>query len=139
MSKLKILSIVLVPFLSQADAPPPAAIKLGAATFVPGLGEAPSIPPGLAISQYARGQRGSYIVQFAGPVQQAWKNEVAGLGAALLDYVPDFAFKVRMNPAQAAQVERLNSVAWVGLYHPAYKLSPCLLYTSDAADELRSV
>lgn len=103
-----------------------APIRLKAATFTPARGEAPAIPPGLSIAGYAAGQRGYYLVQFRGPVQQAWKDQVAALGAELLDYVPDFAFKVRMNPAQARQAERLGSVAWVGLFHPAYKLSPTL-------------
>jgi hypothetical protein len=31
-----------------------------------------------------------------------------------------------MTPAQARQVARLGSVAWVGLFHPAYRLSPSL-------------
>ena len=44
----------------------------------------------------------------------------------MLDYIPDFAFKVRMNPAEARRVEELESVIWVGFYHPAYKLSPDL-------------
>jgi serine protease AprX len=115
--------------VSQASPPrqgPPAAIKLKAATFVPGLGQAPAIPPGLTIAGYAQAQRGYYIVQFNGPVEQAWKDQLTALGAELLGYIPDFAFKVRMNPAQAARVENLNSVAWVGLFQPAYKLSPDL-------------
>jgi len=107
------------------DQPPP--IRLRAATFVPGRGEAPAIPAGLTIAGYAAGQRGYYIVQFHGPVEQAWKDQVTATGAELLDYVPEFAFKVRMTPAQARQVERLGSVAWVGLFHPAYKLSPSLV------------
>jgi len=121
-----VLSMVLVPGLVQADSPAPAAIQLVSARFTPALGQAPSIPPGLTISGYAPGQRGYYIVQFAGPVQQGWKDQVAAKGADLLDYLPDFAFKVRMNPAQAARVEALESVAWVGLYQPAFKLSPNL-------------
>jgi hypothetical protein len=40
--------------------------------------------------------------------------------------VPEFAFKVRMTPTQSQAVRALSSVRWVGLYHPAYKLSPRL-------------
>jgi len=102
----------------------PASIRLKAATFTPARGEKPDIPPGLAIVGYAAGQRGYYLVQFRGPVEEAWKAEVEAAGGELLGYVPDFAFKVRMNPGQARKVEGLSSVAWVGLFHPAYKLSP---------------
>ncbi len=101
-----------------------ATIRLKAATFTPTRGESPKIAPGLAIAGYAEGQRGYYIVQFGGPVQQGWKDQVTASGAQLLDYIPDFAFKVRMTPAQARQVEHQASVAWIGLFHPAYKLSP---------------
>ena len=65
-------------------------------------------------------------MQFRGPVQQGWKDQLSGAGAQILAYVPDFAFKVRMTPAQAKQVQGQASVAWVGLFHPAYKLSPTL-------------
>ena len=102
----------------------PAAIRLQADTFVPAAGERPQIPPGLAISGYAKGTRGYYIVQFSGPVRQAWKDQVVGAGGELLAYIPDFAYKVRMNPAQAARTAELDSVAWVGLFQPAYKISP---------------
>jgi PKD repeat protein len=106
------------------DAAPP--VRLLAGTFTPARGESLEIPPGLTIAAYAAGQRGYYIVQFDGPVEQAWKDRAIAMGADLLGYIPDFAFKVRMTPAQARGVERLGSVAWVGLFQPAYKLSPNL-------------
>ena len=120
--------VTLIPISSAAPVAQerPAPIRLQAATFTPAQGERPNIPPGLAIAGYAQGQRGYYIVQFQGPVQQSWKNAVAATGAELLWYIPDFAFKVRMAPAAARQVESLAQVAWVGLFHPAYKLDPDL-------------
>jgi serine protease AprX len=128
LTTLLILSLI-GPGISQASPPvqsQAAPIRLQVATFTPGRGQAPPISPGMTIAGYAQGQRGYYIVQFDGPVQAVWKDQVRGLGADVLDYIPDFAFKVRMNPAQAARVENLGSVAWVGLYHSAYKLSPDL-------------
>ena len=110
--------------LGQGQAAP---IRLKAAMFMPTQGEPPALPPGLTIAGYAQNQRGYYLVQFRGPVEQAWKDQVTATGAELLDYIPDFAFKVRMFPAQARQVEQLSHVAWVGLFHPAYKLSPDLV------------
>jgi hypothetical protein len=124
MAGVLMLTMVWTPVWGQADPPAPAAIALQAATFVPGAGQPPALPPGLAISGYAPGQRGYYVVQFAGPVQQAWKDQVTAQGGELLDYIPNFAFKVRMNPAQAARIAALEAVAWVGLFQPAYKLSP---------------
>ena len=49
-----------------------------------------------------------------------------GTGARIVSYIPDFAFKVRMTASQRQTVQELDSVAWVGLFHPAYKLSPGL-------------
>jgi hypothetical protein len=80
----------------------------------------------LTISGYAQGQRGAYIVQLQGPVQQAWKDKVAALGGEILGYIPEFAFKVRLNPAQAARVASLAEVTWIGVFQPAFKLSPDL-------------
>ena len=71
------------------------AIRLQAGTFRPGLGERPTLPPGLSVAGYAEGQTGYYIVQFSGPVRSDWKAELEAAGAELLHYVPDFAFKVR--------------------------------------------
>ena len=68
-------------------------------------------PSALTVSGNAPGQRGYYIVQFRGPVEQVWKDEVAALGVEVLDYIPDFAFKVRMNPGQERKVAALDTVA----------------------------
>ena len=103
-----------------------AVIQLQAGTINPASGKQPVTPPGLTVSGYAPNQRGYYIVQAVGPVQENWKTQVAAQGADLLDYLPDFAFKVRMNPAEAARVAALDDVAWVGIFQPAFKLSPKL-------------
>jgi hypothetical protein len=124
-----VLSTMFSTGIGQASPPAQsqtAPIRLKAATFTPTRGEAPAIAPGLTRGGYAEGERGYYIVQFAAPVEQAWKDQVSATGAELLDYVPDFAFKVRMNPAEARRVAQLGNVAWVGVFQPAYKLSPSL-------------
>ena len=108
---------------AQVDAPP---IRLKGLTFTPARDGLPKLPAGLAIDSFRAGERGIYIVQFAGPVQPAWKAMLAATGAQVLDYIPDFAFKVRMTPAQARLVKRLAPVVWVGIFQPAFKLSPDL-------------
>jgi len=112
------------PATAGTDAP---AVRLSTATFRPALGERPAIPPGLTISGYAADQRGYYIVQFSGPVTDDWKAQVEAEGAEFLEYLPDFAFKVRMTPGQAKRVEGQQAVSWVGLFQPAYKLRPGML------------
>jgi subtilisin family serine protease len=111
------------PHPSQPEAP---AIRLGAAAFRPAAGETPPAGASMMIGDYAPGQRGYYVVQAPAPITEAWKSALTAEGVELLDYVPDFAFKVRMSPAQAGRVSQLTGVAWVGLFHPAYKLAPDL-------------
>lgn len=108
-----------------------APIRLLNGTFNPGRGEQPDVQPGLAAAARVEGRSGYYIVQFAGPVEQSWKDQVLLAGAELLDYVPDFAFKVRMTPAAARRVVQHDAVVWVGDYHPAYSLSPDLRAVGD--------
>lgn len=104
-----------------------APIRLKTGTFIPTVdGQSLSLPENLTVDGFARGEQGYFIVQFQGPVQQAWKDKVTAAGAELLGYIPEFAFKVRMTPEQAAQVEQLAEVTWVGVFQPAYKLSPNL-------------
>ena len=74
---------------AQQGLPSAAPIHLKAATFTPARGEQPNVPPGLTVAGYAAGQRGYFIVQFAGPVMDAWKAQASAAGAEFLDYIPD--------------------------------------------------
>jgi hypothetical protein len=67
----------------------------------------------------------------------AWKAQASAAGAELLDYVPDFAFKARMTPEAADRVAGLDSVAWVGVFQPAYKLDPALFRAGAATRAYR--
>ena len=51
-----------------------------------------------------------FIVQFTGPVQQAWKQAVEQTGARLGGYLPDNAFIVELTSGQLSQVAALESV-----------------------------
>ena len=71
------LLLLAVPSLIEAGPPMkqhPPRIRLGATEFTPSKGERPTIPSGLAVSGYPEGQSGYYIIQFAGPIQQSWKE-----------------------------------------------------------------
>ncbi|RMF28217.1 MAG: hypothetical protein D6759_16280, partial [Chloroflexi bacterium] len=124
-----VLLVSVVPQgMSPASATSPAPpIRLKVATFRPALGEKPNLPQDLVITRVQPGRTAYYLVQFAGPIQPAWKAALRSAGAEILEYVPDFAFKVRMTPWVAEQVRRMDNVVWVGFFHPAYKLSPTLI------------
>lgn len=99
-------------------------IRLRAATFTPARGERPTIPDTLTLRDYPQGRRGAYIVQFDGPIEDNWKSSIVAAGGEILEYIPELALKVRMNPGEANQVSRLPHVVWVGVFQPAFKLPP---------------
>lgn len=74
----------------------------------------------------ADGERGLFVVQFRGPVLEVQKQALRKLGAELGDYLPDYAFLVRMTPEQAARAARLDFVRGVARYTAAHKLDPAL-------------
>lgn len=65
---------------------------------------------------------GYYLLQFTGPVHEEWKELCRSRGVEFLDYIPDFAFIVRMNQKTREKIESLPPVRWVGNYQPAYRL-----------------
>lgn len=103
-----------------------AGIKLMVAAFDPEVGE-PALPAELRSDRIAVDRDRVYvIVQFKGPVYEAWKLEIEQAGIELLEYVPDFAFIARVSSAKLEQVGTLPNIAWVGRYHAAYKLNPLI-------------
>lgn len=107
------------------EADEPVLLRLKYATFDPRAGW-PRLPESLAVDAYPGNGEGAYIVQFHGPIQDGWTEQIGSLGARVIDYLPDYAFLVWMDGRSRAEVERLPAVRWVGIYQPAFKLSPNL-------------
>jgi serine protease AprX len=57
-----------------------------------------------------------YLVQFRGPIEERWKAAVAASGATLLDYLPPFAFRARVAPADVGNLRALPFVTRVTPY-----------------------
>jgi hypothetical protein len=72
----------------------------------------------LAIQTYAQGEKGYYIVQFDSPIRIKQKKKLEKLGVQVLDYLPDFAFIVKMDDKMRGTVESMEDVRWVGIYQP---------------------
>ena len=68
-----------------------------------------------------------YIVQFAGPIEEAWKQAAAAEGAEILDYIPDFAFKMRMNGGAAQNISQMSFVTAVVPVERKFKFHKDLL------------
>lgn len=102
---------------------------------------APATPAALTLTTTERSskrKRDFWIVQFVGPLKAEWGQQVKALGIELKDYVPENSFLVEMSAAIADEVKALPFVNWVGVYEPAYKLSPLLMGQKQRAmgDEL---
>ncbi len=72
-------------------------------------------------------------MQFSGPVEALWLEQVAALGGEVVGYIPNNTHIVRMAPSTVAAVQSLPSVRWVGPYRPAYKVAPELAAASAKA------
>ena len=77
----------------------------------------------LSRATYPGDGTGYYLVQFRGPILSEWTSALRATGAIVFDYLPQFAYIVKMNNAMAARVAALDSVRWVGVYQPAFRLS----------------
>lgn len=93
-----------------------------------------SFPQALVSEPFARGARDYVIVQAASPEDQitlrAWLEEE---GIAILDYVPDRAYLVRLDAGQLARVQARREVYWTGHFQPAYRINPKLDYVVESA------
>ena len=77
----------------------------------------PSAFPGADSSLYR-------IVQLQGPILPAWREALEANGATLLEYLPDYAYLVRVRGVSSARLQSLPGVRWVGPYRAEYKLAP---------------
>jgi hypothetical protein len=100
-------------------------IHLATHPFDPAEGE-PAVDSWLLAEAPADGQAGYYLVQLAGPPTAERKAAVEGLGGELIAYVPDNTWITRIEGSRAAGLTDSPTVAWVGPYHPAYKISPLI-------------
>src|SRR5690606_12472208 len=116
---------------AAALAQDPAHIRLRFASFDPLVAE-PEVPVGLRSDDSER----LFIVQFAATPTALGRAALAAADAAIHSYLPDNAYVVRMAPGQVDKVRAVDSVRWVGSYHPAYRIDPALM-VAWGADQLR--
>ena len=111
-------------------------IHLAIGTFDPLLQNGPAaLPPELTVESYPEDEVGYYIVQFKGPVMQKWKKEVVSAGVEIFDYIPQFAFIVKMDHQSLKRVDSMDSVRWLGIYQPGYRIAPNLTGMLSAKED----
>ncbi len=89
-----------------------------------------------SIQSYQSGEPGYFIIQFDGPIKSSWKNDLTELGVEIFNYVPDYAFIIRMNPQQQQKVQSLNHVRWLGIYQPSYRISQSAIDKINIKDKV---
>jgi|694.fasta_scaffold00591_14 subtilisin-like proprotein convertase family protein len=75
----------------------------------------------------ADGESRLRVVQFAGPVKDAWSDMLRATGAHIVSYVANNAYVVKTDPHSDARVQGLRSepaVLSIRSYEPAFKLRP---------------
>jgi hypothetical protein len=82
----------------------------------------PDIPTELRIDHGAHNNY--YLVQFDGPIQEIWKQDIVVHGGIIYDYIPVYAFLVQLPAASVNELKQMPHVRWIGEYHPAYKMNP---------------
>jgi subtilisin family serine protease len=90
--------------------------------------ESPALPPKFQLKTAVaeRDGRGYWIVQFIGPAKPEWGEKLTSLGANMKGYIPENAYLVEMSAGIKEKAEQLPFVSWIGVYEPAYKISPHL-------------
>ena len=67
--------------------------------------------------------KGNYsIVQFSGPIHPSDRTAIEQAGAVILDYVPEFSFVVRADPALKPTLLAIPGVVSVESYRPEYRV-----------------
>lgn len=93
----------------------------------------PYIPKQLKVDRSKDPGYDLYILQFVGPIKQAWLTQVRAMGVEVFDYLPSDSFITAMDQSTLQSVQHQRFVQWVGTYEPGYKISPELLYSPGAS------
>lgn len=83
-----------------------------------------------ALARGTKPQGGLYIIQFAGPIQDAWLTSLKATGVDVVTYIPSNAYIVRGNAKAASALlnfaKQNQFTQFIGDYEPAFRLSPMI-------------
>ena len=65
--------------------------------------------------------RSLHLIQFHGPIKDAWLEAARARGATLAQYIAPFSYAALLDRAQAASVGALPSVRWTGPFDASYR------------------
>ncbi|MGD0652111.1 MAG: choice-of-anchor D domain-containing protein [Verrucomicrobiia bacterium] len=114
-------------------------IELGSVALDTTAGE-PAVPAHLR--QAAPAGKRLRLIQFKGPVQPEWLDQVNAAGkVTVVSYIPNNAYVVWLDQAAEDDLNKLmvpsGPIQWIGAYHPYYKLRPGLLQAAAATVDVQ--
>ena len=90
----------------------------------------PASSPSVNARQMRVNGKQFWLVQFVGPIQSAWLDQLRTDGAEIVQYLPNNAYMIWTDDASLTRIEQSVSSdpvrQWTGAYHPAYRLAPVL-------------
>ena len=151
----RVIATALAWSLSLSGAPPTAATDTASAVGVKTLGRPPVAQHGTAGVAPGEGDvllnvgaivttseeeaalrvavgpfegRRLHLVQFAGPIQPEWYEDLEATGAEVIQYIPSFAYLVYGDESALSRVQEMArssaAVRWEGAYLDGYKIQP---------------
>jgi len=105
----------------------------------------PDFSDDLTIDSYESEEKGLHLVHMIGPVHADWREELEKIGVEILNYVPNYAYEIKMTPETAEKVEDLYFVDWVDIYQPGFKLEEGLepgqvtVQMTDGSREIKEI
>jgi hypothetical protein len=67
-----------------------------------------------------------HLLQFSGPIRDAWRRSMSEAGLEVVTYVPDYGYLVWGDGPALERLARAAGLRWWGPYHPFYALHPAL-------------
>lgn len=66
------------------------------------------------------------LIQFPGPIQDAWYQAMVDAGVDVVAYMPDYAYLVWASEQDVHRVQATTPARWAGTYQPIFALHPNL-------------
>jgi hypothetical protein len=73
------------------------------------------------------------LIQFPGPIQDAWIAAIDRAGLEIVTYIPDYAYLIWGTPDAIGELATQTSLRWHGAYEPAYAIHPEMLAQLETA------
>lgn len=105
-------------------------ISMGDALYLEAARIETSAPQAAAVSMHALvtypGGAVFKLVQFRGPIKEAWIESLRSQGMDPISYVPDFAYLVAIPEGSSPDMNQIEGVKWIGDYLPEYRIQPAV-------------